>query len=113
MPVSNIEEDINLDELESFDVPPKLGSSDMANKVLSPDEDRANKENKHYHMVKIFFIWSFAVGIFILVGTILLHMIFPQKWRWLPENEIVMLQHTASIGIVSAFLGRFGNKMID
>lgn len=81
--------------------------------ILTPDEKRNNREKNQFHWAKVIFIWVLAIcGMFVLI-TVALHLILPNKWRWLDTNEITYLKGLFASGIGGAILAKFGNKLIE
>lgn len=70
-------------------------------------------ENKHFHWLRIIFIWVSGL-LLIAVGIVMAwHFVAPDKYRWLSEVEISNLKSMATTGILAAVLGKFGNKLIE
>lgn len=81
--------------------------------ILTPDEKRNNREKNNFHLVKIGFIWVLAGSGMIVLITVVLHLILPNKCRWLDTNEITYLKGLFASGIGGAILAKFGNKLIE
>lgn len=81
--------------------------------ILTPDEKRNNREKNNFHWAKIIFIWALAGSGMIVLITVLLHLILPNKCRWLDTNEITYLKGLFASGIGGAILAKFGNKLIE
>lgn len=71
-----------------------------------------NKEDRHFHWVRILFIWVSSLTLMIIGLIMAFHFVAPTKYRWLSEGEIVNLKNMAVTGILGAVLGKFGNKIM-
>lgn len=80
--------------------------------ILEGNTSFKNKEDKHFHWVRILFIWVASIILMVMGGIMAWHFIAPTKWRWLSEQEIVNLKNMAVTGILGAVLGKFGNKIM-
>lgn len=70
-------------------------------------------ENKHFHWLRIIFIWTSGL-VLIATGLIMAwHFVAPEKWRWLSEAEITNLKNMATTGILAAVLGKFSNRLTE
>jgi hypothetical protein len=49
----------------------------------------------------------------IVLITVVLHLILPNKCRWLDTNELSYLKGLFASGIGGAILAKFGNKLIE
>lgn len=81
-------------------------------KILEENTSFKNKEDKHFHWVRIVFIWV-ASSVLIIVGLVMVwHLIAPDGYRWLTPEETINLKNMAVTGILGAVLGKFGNKLM-
>lgn len=104
---------INIDDIKNISPNVDKNISPEAEDIFSPDQERNESEKQHFHNIKIFFLWSFMIGIAIIGFVILLHLILPEKCRWLPSNDIMNLKSILISGVGGAILTKFGNKLIE
>lgn len=85
--------------------------SDTAKCVFTPDQQRKEHEKKHIHNLTIVLLWGLAMFATIIAFVVMLHLIFPKKWRWLTSEDVMGLKSIFVSGIGGAILAKFGNKL--
>ncbi len=70
-------------------------------------------ENKHFHRLRIIFIWVSGITLITIGVVIVWHLIGCKEYRWLSDIEITDLKNMATTGILGAVLGKFGNKLTE
>lgn len=103
----------NFSEIDTIEPDIESNISPPVREILTPDEKRNNREKNQFHWAKIIFIWALAVCGMIVLITVVLHLILPNKCRWLDTNELSYLKGLFASGIGGAILAKFGNKLIE
>lgn len=81
-------------------------------KILEGSTCFKDKEDKHFHWVRVMLIWSLSLILLIMGGVMAWHLIGPSEYRWLTKQETAELKNMAVTGILGVVLGRFGNKLM-
>lgn len=82
-------------------------------KELEEKTSFKKKEDKHFHWVRIGFIWVFS-GILLIIAIVMAwHFVAPTEYRWLSEAEIIELKNMATTGVLGVVLGKFGTKLAE
>lgn len=95
------------------DTPNDGDVSEKAKEVLTPDEKRKETEKTHIHWLSIVLLYVLVLCAVAIALVVVLHLVLPEKRRWLKSEEVISLKSIFISGAGGAILAKFGNKLVD
>ena len=101
------EQPISNDAID-FDFPEQVKTSQDELKRLF-DENK----NRHRHKLFIIALWVVFLSAMLLLFTRILHLIFPDDWRWLTHEDLQSMDKLLFSGTIGSILGKYGGSLFS
>ncbi len=78
--------------------------------ILSADTRRKEKIREVFNRIFVIVLWMAFGLIFLVLIARVMHLIFPEKWRWLQPDDIAQMDKFLFSSALGGVLGKYFNN---
>lgn len=97
---------------ENAAIPEDTKSDKEEKYILTADTRRKEAIREVFNRIFVIVLWVAFVLIFIVLIARIVHLIFPEKWRWLKADDIAQMDKFLFSSALGGVLGKYFNTAI-